>query len=104
MTCQDLFVSLLTFSKGKVTSLGLDLESGGAGQQQNDQNNENFVKEEEEEEEKILKENMLKEKILKEELGSEINDTEVRFISELKVGVLSSCKYGFTHSSLSTDI
>ena len=101
MTCQDLFVSLLTFSKGKVTSLGLDLESGGAGQQQNDQNNENFVKEEEE---KILKENMLKEKILKEELGSEISDTEVRFISELKVGVLSSCKYGFTHSSLSTDI
>ena len=96
-----MFVSLLTFSKGKVTSLGLDLESGGAGQQQNDQNNENFVKEEEE---KILKENMLKEKILKEELGSEINDTEVRFISELKVGVLSSCKYGFTHSSLSTDI
>ena len=103
MTCQDLFVSLLTFSKGKVTSLGLDLESGGAGQQQNDQNNENFVKEEEEEE-KILKENMLKGKILKEELGSEISDTEVRFISELKVGVLSSCKYGFTHSSLSTDI
>ena len=101
MTCQDLFVSLLTFSKGKVTSLGLDLESGGAGQQQNDQNNENFVKEEEE---KILKENMLKEKILKEELGSEISDTEVRFISELRVGVLSSCKYGFTHSSLSTDI
>ena len=101
MTCQDLFVSLLTFSKGKVTSLGLDLESGGAGQQQNDQNNENFVKEEEE---KILKENMLKEKILKEELGSEINDTEVRFISELKVGVLGRCKQGFTHSSLSTDI
>ena len=101
MTCQDLFVSLLTFSKGKVTSLGLDLESGGAGQQQNDQNNENFVKEEEE---KILRENMLKEKILKEELGSEINDTEVRFISELKVGVLGRCKQGFTHSSLSTDI
>ena len=103
MICQDLFVSLLTFSKGKVTSLGLDLESGGAGQQQNDQNNENFVKEEEEEE-KILKENMLKEKILKEELGSEISDTEVRFISELKVGVLGRCKQGFTHSSLSTDI
>ena len=92
-----LHVSLLTFRKGKVTSLGLDLESGGGGQQQNQQNNDNFVKEEEEG--KILKEN-----ILKEELGSEISDTEVRFISELKVGVLSSCKYGFTHSSLSTDI
>ena len=95
-------VSLLTFRKGKVTSLGLDLESGGVGQQQNQQNNDNFVKEDEEE--KILEEKILKEKILKEELGSEISDTEVRFISELKVGVLSSCKYGFTHSSLSTDI
>ena len=77
-------------------SIGLDLESGGGGKQQNEQNNENFVKEEEEK--------ILKEEILNEEIGSEISDTEVRFISELKVGVLSSCKYGLTHSSLSTDI
>ena len=88
---------LLTLRKGKITGLALDLESGGKGGKQNEQkNNENFVKEEEEG--KILKE------ILKEEAGSEISDTEVRLISELKVGVLSSCKYGFTHSSLSTDI
>ena len=87
--------SLLTFRKGKITGLALDLESGGKGGKQNEQSNEDFVKEEEG---KILKE------ILKEETGSEISDTEVRLISELKVGVLSSCKYGFTHSSLSTDI
>ena len=88
-----MYVLFLPARKGKVTSLGLDLESGG-GQKQNEQNNGNFVKEEEEE----------KEKALKEEMGSEISDTEVRFISELKVGVLATCKHGFTHSSLSTDI
>ena len=57
------------------------------------------MKEKEEKEEK-----MLMETILKEEMGSEISDTEVRFISELKVGVLGSCRQGFTHSPLSTDI
>ena len=88
---------MLTFRKGKFTGMALDLESGGKGGKEDEQNNENFVKEEEG---KIGKEK----KILKEEVGSEISDTEVRFISELKVGVLSSCKYGFTHSSLSTDI
>ena len=75
--------------KGKANVLGLDLESGRAPT--NEQDNDNFVKEREEE-------------TLKEEMLSEISDTEVRLISELKVGVLGRCKQGITHSSLSTDI
>ena len=87
-----MYVLLPTVRKGKATTLGLDLESG----QEKQNENENFLKEKEE---KTLGEN-----IVKEEMGSEISDTEVRFISELKVGVLGSCRQGFTHSSLSTDI
>ena len=75
--------------KGKANVLGLDLESGR--RPTNEQDNDNFVKEREEE-------------TLKEEILSEISDTEVRLISELKVGVLGRCKQGLTHSSLSTDI
>ena len=75
--------------KGKANVLGLDLESGRGPT--NEQDNDNFVKEREEE-------------TLKEEILSEISDTEVRLISELKVGVLGRCKQGLTHSSLSTDI
>ena len=75
--------------KGKANVLGLDLESGRGPT--NEQDNDNFVKEREKE-------------TLKEEMLSEISDTEVRLISELKVGVLGRCKQGVTHSSLSTDI
>ena len=75
--------------KGKANVLGLDLESGRGPT--NEQDNDNFVKEREVE-------------TLKEEMLSEISDTEVRLISELKVGVLGTCKQGVTHSSLSTDI
>ena len=75
--------------KGKVNVLGLDLESGRGPT--NEQDNDNFVKEREGE-------------TLKEEMLSEISDTEVRLISELKVGVLGRCNQGITHSSLSTDI
>ena len=75
--------------KGKANVLGLDLESGRGPT--NEQDNDNFVKEREEE-------------TLKEEMLSQISDTEVRLISELKVGVLGRCKQGITHSSLSTDI
>ena len=75
--------------KGKANVLGLDLESGRGPT--NEQDNDNFVKEREVE-------------TLKEEMLSEISDTEVRLISELKVGVLGRCKQGVTHSSLSTDI
>ena len=82
-----MYVLLPTVRKGKATTLGFDLESG----QEKQNENENFLKEKEE-------------KIVKEEMGSEISDTEVRFISELKVGVLGSCRQGFTHSPLSTDI
>ena len=87
-----MYVLLPTVRKGKATTLSFDLESG----QEKQNENENFLKEKEEK--------TLKEKIVKEEMGSEISDTEVRFISELKVGVLGSCRQGFTHSSLSTDI
>ena len=75
--------------KGKANVLGLDLESGRGPT--NEQDNDNFVKEREEE-------------TLKEEMLSDVSDTEVRLISELKVGVLGRCKQGVTHSSLSTDI
>ena len=75
--------------KGKANVLGLDLESGR--RPTNEQDNDNFVKEREEE-------------TLKEEMLSQISDTEVRLISELKVGVLGRCKQGLTHSPLSTDI
>ena len=75
--------------KGKANVLGLDLESGRGPT--NEQDNDNFVKEREVE-------------TLKEEMLSEISDTEVRLISELKVGVLGRCNQGVTHSSLSTDI
>ena len=75
--------------KGKANVLGLDLESGRGPT--NEQDNDNFVKEREEE-------------TLKEEMLSDVSDTEVRLISELKVGVLGRGKQGLTHSSLSTDI
>ena len=75
--------------KGKANVLGLDLESGRGPT--NAQDNDNFVKEREEE-------------TLKEEMLSDVSDTEVRLISELKVGVLGRGKQGVTHSSLSTDI
>lgn len=79
--------------KGKVTALGLDLEAGQ--EQKHEQDDENFVREKEE---ATLKRER------KEDSLSDISNTEVRFISELKVGVLGRCKQGFTHSSLSTDI
>ena len=75
--------------KGKANVLGLDLESGRGPT--NEQDNDNFVKEREEE-------------TLKEEMLSQISDTEVRLISELKGGVLGRGKQGVTHSPLSTDI
>ena len=75
--------------KGKANVLGLDLESGRGPT--NEQDNDNFVKEREEE-------------TLKEEMLSQISDTEVRLISELKGGVLGRGKQGLTHSPLSTDI
>ena len=75
--------------KGKANVLGLDLESGR--RPTNEQDNDNFVKEREEE-------------TLKEEMLSQISDTEVRLISELKGGVLGRGKQGLTHSPLSTDI
>ena len=75
--------------KGKANVLGLDPESGRGPT--NEQDNDNFVKEREVE-------------TLIEEMLSDVSDTEVRLISELKVGVLGRCKQGVTHSSLSTDI
>ena len=93
---QSLMISFLIFPpvrKGKVTALGLDLEAGQ--EQKHEQDDENFVREKEE---ATLKRER------KEDSLSDISNTEVRFISELKVGVLGRCKQGFTHSSLSTDI
>ena len=71
----------------------MDLEAGQ--EQKHEQDDENFVREKEE---ATLKRER------KEDSLSDISNTEVRFISELKVGVLGRCKQGFTQSSLSTDI
>ena len=59
--------------------LGLDLESGRGPT--NEQDNDNFVKEREQD-------------TLKEEMLSQISDTEVRLISELKGGVLAGASRG----------